>query len=123
MTRRAFSLIEVVIAMAILAIGIFGAVRVFPVGLQASRRSETSSRAAMAASRILESLKLKSCAEIVDGETTAEGMTLATRVTSLALPHVADAARLKGIEVTARWQQDNRARSQIFVTYVRCATS
>ena len=53
-----FSLIELVIAMGILSVGLVGAMRVFPIGLRASQRSELSSRAAIAAQRTLESVKL-----------------------------------------------------------------
>ena len=116
----AFSLVEVVIAMAILAVGLFGAVRIFPVGLQASHRSELSSRAAIVAGRTLEAMKLKPCAELKDEEITQEGMLLTTRLAPLTVPHLVDIQRLKGVELTVTWQQDGRSRSQVFVTYVRC---
>ena len=118
--ERGFSLVEVVIAMAILAIGLFGAVRVFPVGLQASRRSEWSSRATMVAQRTLEAMKLASCADLNEAEAADNGMTLTTRKLPLAVPHLVDATRLQGIELTVGWQQDGRPRSQVFVTYLRC---
>ena len=50
----AFSLVELVIAMAILGVGIVGAMRVFPIGLRASRRAEVRSRAVIVAQRTLE---------------------------------------------------------------------
>ncbi|MBI4598337.1 MAG: prepilin-type N-terminal cleavage/methylation domain-containing protein [Candidatus Omnitrophica bacterium] len=121
--KRAFSLIEVMIAMAILAVGLFGAVRVFPMGLQASHRSELSSRASIVAGRILEELKLKSCAELKEEAITQEGMTLATRFAPLTVPHLVDQQRLKAVELTVTWQQNGRPRSQVFMTYVRCVPS
>ena len=115
-----FSLVEVVIAMAILAVGLYGAIRVFPVGLQASHRSEQSSRAMMVVGRTLELAKLKACPDITDEETTTEGMTVKTHVATPAIPHLADPTRVKSVELTIEWQQNNRPRRQVFLTYVRC---
>ena len=115
-----FSLVELVISLGILSVGIVGAMRVFPVGLQASARSKMSSRATMAAQRTLESLKLKSCETLTDAETTAEEFTVTTTVGQPDLPHLVDPARLKTIATTVSWTQDGRHRALTFVTYVRC---
>ncbi len=116
-----FSLIEIVMAMAILSVGVVGAMRVFPVGLRASVRAEHSSRSAMVAGRTLEALKLKSWDELVIGETSEEieGLTLTTRILHPAETHLADTTRLKLIEVRVRWEQEGRPRESTFVTYVR----
>ena len=119
--QRGFSLIELVISMAILSIGIVGAMRVFPVGLRASQRSELNSRATIAAQRTIESLKLKPWNELADGETTVsgDGFDVATRVSQPQVEHLADPTRLKIVEVTVRWLQDGRPRELAFVTYLR----
>ena len=133
----AFSLVELVISMAILAVGIVGAMRVFPVGLRASRRSELSSRAAILAQRTLECLKLKPWDELVEGESLQlchepsagssgaqeSPFTIVPRITQPSLEHLADASRLKAIEVTIQWTQDGRPRESTFVTYLRRDTS
>ncbi|PIQ84021.1 MAG: hypothetical protein COV75_04455 [Candidatus Omnitrophica bacterium CG11_big_fil_rev_8_21_14_0_20_63_9] len=121
---RAFSLLEVVIAMGILAVGVVGAMRVFPMGLRASRRAELRSRAAIAAQRTIELLKAQSCASLADGSaTTDEGLTVATRITGVSVPFVSDSARLKTAELHVSWTQEGATRTLRFVTYVRCPAS
>ena len=119
----AFSLVEIMISMAILTVGLVGSMRVFPVGLQASRRSETSSRAAIAASRTLESLKLQPCGELANGEELVDGLTVTTRVNPSQVEGLVEPGRLKTVNLTVSWTQDGRARSLSFVTYVRCPPS
>ena len=124
MTRGGFSLIELVISMAVLSIGLVGAIRVFPVGLRASQRAETNSRAAIAAQRTIESLKLKSWEELAEEQTTVqeESFQVTTRITRPHLEHLIDPTRLKVIEVTVRWMQDGRPRELKFITYARRET-
>lgn len=118
--RHAFSLIELIISMAILSVGLVGAMRVFPVGLRASRRAELSSRAAIAAQRIVESLKLEPWERIAEGETTVEedGFEIATRISRPTLDHLADAEAVKAAHVSVRWTQDGRPRELGMVTYL-----
>ena len=119
--QSAFSLVELVISMAILAVGIVGAMRVFPVGLRASQRAELNSRAALEAQRTIESLKLKSWEELAEGETTAteDGFEVVRRISRPKLEHLVDSARLKAIEVHVRSMQNGRPRELTFITYVR----
>ena len=119
----AFSLVELIISLGILAVGLVGAMRVFPVGLQASKRSELSSRATIDAQRTLESLKLNSCSQLQDAETSEEALTVTTRVAQAQAEHVTDPNRLNVVDVTVGWTQDGRSRRLTFVTYVRCPTS
>ena len=117
----AFSLVEVVIALAILSVGLVGAMRVFPLGLRASQRAEQSSQAVIAAQRTIESLKLKSWDELVEGETTAQdnGFDITTRIGRPNLDAIVDPTRLKVIEVTVRSALAGRARELTFITYLR----
>lgn len=115
-----FSLIELVIALAILGVGLVGSMRIFPAGLQASRRSEMMSRAAIVAQRTIESLKLASCDALTDERTTVDGLTLATRLAQPSSTELVDPARLKSLEASVEWKQDGRSRALTFVTYVRC---
>ena len=123
--HSAFSLIELVIAMAILSVGIVGAMRVFPVGLRASQRAEMNSRAAIVAQRTIESLKLKSWDELAEGDTSIEesNFEVTTRIARPTIEHLADPTRLKTVEVSVGWTQDGRPRELTFVTYVRRDTS
>ena len=121
--RRAFSLVELVIAMAILSVGLVGSMRIFPVGLQASRRSEMRSRAAIVAHRTIEALKLVPCRALRDEQATMEGLTVATHLAQPQFTQLADPARLKSLETTVMWTQDARPRELTFVTYVRCGST
>ena len=121
--RPGFSLIELVISMGILSVGLVGAMRVFPMGLRASQRSELSSRAVIAAQRTLESIKLKPWAEFEDGQTTVQegDLEITTRIGQPELPEpLAEPGRLKRIEVwISAPQASERMRSLVFVTYLR----
>ena len=123
--HAAFSLVEIVIALAILSVGLVGAMRVFPLGLRASQRAEQNSRAVIAAQRAIESLKLKSWDELAEGETTLQedGFDVTTRITPLSLDAIVDPARLKTIEVTVRSGSAGRPRELTVITYVRRDTS
>ena len=118
--QSAFSLVELVISLGILSVGLVGAMRVFPIGLQASARSRMSSRATMAAQRILESLKLRSCEDLTQDTTTVEEFTVTTRLGQPDLAHLVDPARLKTLEAVVAWTQEGRPRALTFVTYIRC---
>ena len=122
---QGFSLIELVISMAILSVGIVVAMRVFPVGLRASQRAEMSSRAAIIAQRTIESLKLNSWDELAEGETSVEedNFEVTTRIVRPTVEYLADPTRLKTVEVSVGWTQDSRPRTLTFVTYVRRETS
>ena len=115
-----FSLVELIIAIAILSVGLIGALRVFPIGLRASQRAEAGSRAAMAAQRAIESLKLKTWNELpgAPASFTEEGLRVGLRFSRPAGPRLADPDRLRMAEVTVQ-ASDGRGRAYLFVTYLR----
>ena len=117
----AFSLVELIIALAILSVGLVGAMRVFPMGLRASQRAEQSSRAVIAAQRAIESVKLKAWDELAEGTATAqdEDFDVTTRISQPTLAGLSDHARIKTIEVTVRSKLAVRSREMAFVTYLR----
>ena len=119
--HSAFSLVELVIAIAILSVGLVGALRVFPVGLRASQRSELNSRAAIVAQRTLESLKLKPWSLLADGETSAEveGMRVTSRIRSIAPVPLTDATLLKVLEVAVQTMQQGSTSTLTVATYLR----
>jgi prepilin-type N-terminal cleavage/methylation domain-containing protein len=125
MSRAAFSLIELIISMAILSVGLLGAMRVFPLGLKASQRAELNSRAAIAAQRTIESLKLKPWDQLPEQPVTVqeEGFEISTQVFRPDVERLADPDRLKAVQVTVRSSQEGRAREWTFLTYVRRETS
>lgn len=118
--KAGFSLIELIIAMAILSIGLVGAIRIFPVGLRASQRAELVSRATLAAGRTIESWKLKAWDELAEGESTSrEGaFDITVSVDQPDVEGLVDPSRLKRLLVTVGWTQDGRARSMTCATYV-----
>ena len=120
-----FSLIEMIIALAILSVGLVGAIRVFPVGLRASQRSEWLSRATLLAERALEPLKLKGWAELGDGETTtSEGpFTIVVAIGQPVVEGLTDPTRLKRLSARVQWTQETRTRSLMVVSYVRRPSS
>ena len=111
--------------MAILSVGLIGAMRVFPMGLRASQRAELNSRAAIVAQRTIEMLKLKSWDELVPQETTGQddGFSVTTRICEPVIEPLTDAERLKTVEVSITLMQDGRPRQLVFLTYVRRDTS
>jgi hypothetical protein len=111
--------------MAILSVGLFAGIRVFPVGLGASKRAEMRSRATFAAQRTIESMKLTPWDDLGAGETTAEvdAFTVATRISQPTLEGLVDSTRLKAVEVSVAWTQDGRSRQITFVTYLRKPSS
>ncbi len=117
-----FSLIELVLALGILSVGLVGALRVFPVGLRASQRTERRSRAAIVAQRTLESLKVTPWAELTEGSTVVEtdGLTVTTQIhppdTLIAL---VDPTTLKVVEVTVHSPQADERRELTVITYLR----
>ena len=120
-TISGFTLIELIISIAILSVGLVGAMRVFPVGLRASHRAELSSRATIVAQREMELLKLLSWEELAVGETTAteDDFTVTTRIAEAKLDELVDPGRLKTIEVMVEWTDDGRSRNVVVVTYLR----
>lgn len=117
---RAFSLVELVIAIAILGLGLVGAMRVFPVGLRASQRAQLRSRAALAAQQTLESLKLKPWEQLIEEETSQEegGFTVVTKVSRPVLEHVTDASSIKALEISVQWNEEGKPRTLTLATYV-----
>ena len=111
--------------MAILGVGLVGAMRVFPVGLRASQRAELNSRAAITAQRIIDSLKLKSWDELQEQETASQedGFDVTTRISAVTLNPLVDPSRMKAVEVRIHLMQDGRPRDLRFVTYLRRDTS
>ena len=119
--RSAFSLIELIVSIAILSVGLIGAIRVFPMGLKASQRAAMLSRGTLVAQRTLEGLKLKTWDELAPGEDTSleDPFEVKVEIDEPTVDGIDDATRLKRLAVTVSWLQDGRPRSLTTVTY-RC---
>lgn len=102
-----------------MAVGLVGAMRVFPLGLRASQQTEMSSRGTILAQQTLERSKLLPWDQLKPGDTTQQdgGFDVRTSIGSPAVDGLVDPARLKSITVTVRWPQNDRTRELSFVTY------
>ncbi len=120
-SKPGFSLVELIISMGILAIGLVAAVRVFPIGLRASRKAEMRSRATMMIQRRLESLKLEKWERLIEGETTVEedDMTMTTSIYTPQIEGLVDPGRLRVLEVEVQWMQADRPQTMRGLTYIR----
>ena len=116
---------EVVVAIAILSIGLVWAIRVFPVGLRASQRAERVSRATLIAERTIELLKLSAWDDLTVGKTIDrdDPFDMAVTIDQPEVDGVTDPTRIKRISVTVNWVQDGRVRSVTAVTLVHGTTS
>jgi Tfp pilus assembly protein PilV len=113
--------VEVVVAIAILAVGLVGSMRVFPMGLRASRRAEELSRATLLAERTMAATKLLSWDELSVGSstTTEEDATATVTIDHPEVEDLVDPASLKRVSVSVRWSQEGRERTLELVTYLR----
>ncbi len=117
----AFSLVEVVIAIGILSVGLVGSMRVFPMGLRASRRAEQVSRATLLAERTMASTKLSSWDDLAIGSstTTKDDYTIVVTIDQPEVEDVVDSTSLKRVSVSVGWAQEGRDRTLDLVTYLR----
>ncbi len=119
-TARGFSLIEVIISIAILSVGLIGAIRVFPVGLRASQRSALISRGTLVVQRTIEGLKLRPWDQLNEAVPVEHDDPFEVHV-SVDQPEVeglVDPTRLKRVQVTVSWEQEGHTRSLTAVTYL-----
>jgi prepilin-type N-terminal cleavage/methylation domain-containing protein len=118
---RGFSLVELVISLAILTVGLVGAMRVFPVGLRVSQRAEARSRAVMVAQRTLELMKIAPWETLREGEETteAEGFTVTTSIRAPEGELAEAAERVKRVEVAVSWIRGGKPQAVRVLTYLR----
>ena len=111
-------------AMAIMAVGIIGVVKLLPVGLRASKSSEMISRASFLAQKKMEELKLAGFDELsapnpsvaMEGE--EEGYSWEAEVSQVELEGLTNSEDIRSLGLTVSWQEKGKTRSQNFVTYI-----
>lgn len=127
-----FSLLEIVIALAILAIGLVGILSLFPVGFQASRRASMLTEGTIHAQEKLEEFKRQGYAYLhttfTDGEAsdlsgavglwTDVGDGIECQVTVTGIGPGASGAGLKDVTLEVRWKERGVWKSEKFVTYI-----
>jgi prepilin-type N-terminal cleavage/methylation domain-containing protein len=124
MNKKAFTLIEIIMAMAIMTIGIIAVVRILPLGLRASKSAEMMSRGAFLAQEKMEELKLAGVAGVtapepvipLEGE--EKGYIWATEVSEVPLEGVTSSENIRRLTLTVSWQEKGKTRSQDFITYI-----
>ena len=121
---RGFSLIEMVVAMGLLAMGLIGVIRLFPVGLRASKRSEVVSKGTFLAQQRLEELKLAGYAALSATPPTVPLSGSSGQYQWAATVEPVDAAGLpttndvRAVTVTVQWPESGQTRSTAVMTYV-----
>jgi prepilin-type N-terminal cleavage/methylation domain-containing protein len=118
----AFTLIEIIMAMAILAVGIIGVVRLLPVGLRTSKSAEMLTKAAFLGQKKTEELKLAGF-EALSGQSIAlqgeQGQySWLAQVSAVSLAGLASSEDIRRLSLTVSWQERGSPRSQEFLTYI-----
>lgn len=115
-TRRGFTMVEIVVAIALLGVGITAAVACIGSASQASARAEEFTAVQLLAREKLAELELKGAAEGEDHGDFGDnrpGYAWQTSVTS------ADVSGLSRVRLRLLWGDPARPRSVDYVTYVR----
>ncbi|MBU4312589.1 MAG: prepilin-type N-terminal cleavage/methylation domain-containing protein [Candidatus Omnitrophica bacterium] len=124
MNKKGFSLLELIIAVAVLAIGLVGILQIFPVGLRASYRAGMVTKAAFLAQNKIEEIKISGFDAITE---LPPKIPLSGSEGDFEWEIAIDEVDLEGLEsdddirqitVTVNWPERNRTRSKDFVTYV-----
>ncbi|MFA5338959.1 MAG: prepilin-type N-terminal cleavage/methylation domain-containing protein [Candidatus Omnitrophota bacterium] len=113
--RKGFTLIEIVISLAILAIGLVGILSLFPIGFDSARRSVNSTQVAVFANKHLEELRNTGFPSlgVTSGDFSDPSYTWTQSVSTV---DAIDA--LRQVDLTVSWQYRNRGYQQVFTTYV-----
>ncbi|MBU1147185.1 MAG: prepilin-type N-terminal cleavage/methylation domain-containing protein [Candidatus Omnitrophica bacterium] len=124
MNRKGFSLLELIIAVGVLAIGLVGVLQIFPVGLRASYRAGMITKASFIAQNKMEEVKMSGFDAI---SALPPKIPLSGEDDDFKWEIFIDEVDLEGLEssddmlkvtVTVSWIDRDRTRSKDFVTYV-----
>ena len=121
---RGFSLIELVVALGLLGVGLVGVVRLFPVGLRASKRSEVISKATLLAQQQLEEIKtfgfdaLTATPPPFPLAGTAGAYQWLVTIDEVEPPGLPRPNDLRAVIVKVHWPESGQTRSIGLVTYV-----
>lgn len=113
---RGFTLIEIVISLAILAVGLLALLALFPVGFDAAKRSANITQAAIFAQQKMEEIKKDGFPET---GTTKGNFTDDPRFSwTLNVIDVEPIGYLRKVTLTITWTHRNKERSEEFITYI-----
>ena len=122
--NRGFSLLELIIAIAVLAVGLVGVLQIFPIGLRASQRAGMMTKASFLAQNKIEDIKLAGFDAITelppkiplsgeDGD-----FEWAIKIDDISLEGVESSDDMRKVVVTVTWPERNTTKSKDFITYV-----
>lgn len=112
--KKGFTLIEIVISMAILAIGLVGILSLFPVGFDSARRSMNLTQASLYAQEKLAEIKTDGFPEV---NTTKGDFADPNYKWELVVSDEAPAGYLRKVELTVKWNYKNKPHQEVFTTY------
>ena len=124
MNKRGFSLLELIIAIAVLAVGLVGVLQIFPIGLMASQRAGIMTKAAFLAQNKIEDIKLAGFDAITelppkiplsgkDGD-----FEWNIKIDDVNLEGIENSSEMRKVTVILTWPERNTTRSKDFITYV-----
>ncbi len=124
MYKNGFSLLELIIAIGVLAIGLVGVLQIFPIGLRASYRSGMTTKAAFLAQNKIEEIKTLGFEDIAelppkiplsgsDGD-----FEWGIFIDKIGLDGLESAEDIRKIRVSVSWVERNRTRTKDFITYI-----
>ncbi|MBI1976205.1 MAG: prepilin-type N-terminal cleavage/methylation domain-containing protein [Candidatus Omnitrophica bacterium] len=116
--ENGFSLIEVILALAILILGLVGVILLFPVGLRASRQASVLSEETLVAQSRLEEIKTFGYEEIDVMEGAQGNFKWAISLEEVAPEGVVDPSGLRKAIVMVTWNQGGQEKKDSFVTMV-----
>ena len=117
---RGFTLLEVVIALAIFAVGLVGLLSLFPVSFQVSKRASDLTEATIYAQEKIEDLKRQGYDNITVGSQTNQPISGTTRFTYDLV--ITETAGLKEITLTINYTEGGKSYSEDFVAYMAYLT-
>ena len=117
---RGFTLLEIVIALAIFAVGLVGLLSLFPVSFQSAKRATDLTEATIYAQEIIEDLKRQGYDNITDGTTTDNSISGTSRFTydKIVTSGGSLPSGLRKISITMEWIEGGKTYDEDFVTYV-----
>jgi prepilin-type N-terminal cleavage/methylation domain-containing protein len=124
MRNKGFSLLELIIAIGVLAVGLVGILQIFPIGLRASQRAGMLTKAAFLAQNKIEEVKMSGFEAVTalppkiqlsgsDGD-----FEWVISIDKVNLEGLTDNNDVRKITVTISWIERSRTRSKDFITYV-----
>ncbi len=122
--KRGFSLLELIIAIGVLAIGLVGVLQIFPVGLRASHRAGMLTKAAFLAQNKMEEVKMAGFDAIANIPPeillsgTDDDFEWEIFIDDPALEGLESSDEMKKVTITVSWTERNRQRTKDFITYV-----